>query len=95
MSGTSEETLSDISASHGDVREYLSGLPLRDVAAVLDNSCRYMSTKTEPALRPLTLWLLADYDTEEGRELLLEAVKYTVSGRNHNNSNKCRGPQVP
>uniref|UniRef100_A0A6A7FWQ9 UDP-glucose:glycoprotein glucosyltransferase 1-like isoform X2 n=2 Tax=Hirondellea gigas TaxID=1518452 RepID=A0A6A7FWQ9_9CRUS len=76
MSGTSSETISSLSAT-GDTKAALDDLQLRDLGAVLDNSCHYISTKVDPALRPLTVWLLADFDTEQGRDLLLEAVKYT------------------
>ena len=75
MSGTVDTVLSTRS---DDAQAYLNGLALRDVTAVLDNSCHYLSTKSEPALRPLTVFVLADFDTLEGRDLLLEAVKYTV-----------------
>lgn len=50
-----------------------------EMTAVVAQSCRYLAAKSEPGVRPLTVWLVADYDTDEGRALLLEAVKYLVS----------------
>ncbi|XP_018026730.1 UDP-glucose:glycoprotein glucosyltransferase 1 isoform X2 [Hyalella azteca] len=76
-SSTTTETLSHLSSTGAELKSTLDALPLRDVTGVLDNTCHYISTKTEPAVRPLTLWVIGDYDTPEGRDLLLEAVKYT------------------
>ena len=42
----------------------------------LGNSCHYITTKNEPAVRFLTSWIVADFDTFEGRALLLETIKY-------------------
>ena len=73
MTGESSLKLSAISV------EDFSDLKASEMTSILTNSFRYLSTKTEPAIRPLTVWIVADVDTEEGRMLLLEAVKYLVS----------------
>lgn len=38
-------------------------------------SLKYLSKKDEPALRPVTHWIVTDLDTPIGREFLYEAVK--------------------
>lgn len=73
MTGESDLKLSGISL------EDFSALKAPEMTSILANTFRYLSTKSEPAIRPLTVWLVADFDTEEGRTLLLEAVKYLVS----------------
>lgn len=70
MTGESDLKLSGISV------EDFSALKAPEMTSILANTFRYLSTKSEPAIRPLTMWLVADFDTEEGRALLLEAVKY-------------------
>ena len=50
-----------------------------EMTSLIDSSCRYITTKNENVYRPLTVWVLADFDTEGGRQLLHHAVKYVVS----------------
>lgn len=73
MTGESDLKLSGISV------EDFSALKAPEMTSILANTCRYLSTKSEPAIRPLTVWVVADFDTTEGRALLLDAVKYLVS----------------
>lgn len=73
MTGESSLKLSAISV------EDFSALKASEMTSIMTNSFRYLSTKSEPAIRPLTVWVVADFDTEEGRSLLLDAVKYLVS----------------
>lgn len=70
MTGESSLKLSGISV------EDFSALKASEMTSIMTNSFRYLSTKSEPAIRPLTVWVVADFDTEEGRGLLVDAVKY-------------------
>lgn len=73
MTGESNLRLSAVSV------EEFSALKATEMTSIMTNSFHYLSTKSEPAIRPLTVWIVADFDTEEGRELFLEAIKYLVS----------------
>lgn len=75
MTGESSLKLSGISL------EDFSALEAPEMTSILANTFRYLSTKSEKAIRPLTVWIVADFDTEEGRALLLDAVKYLVGFR--------------
>lgn len=70
LTGTSDKTLASMSV------EAFSALKAPVMTAILADSCHYITTKSEPAVRPVTVWVVGDFDTEEGRALLLEAVKY-------------------
>ncbi|XP_045120712.1 UDP-glucose:glycoprotein glucosyltransferase 1-like isoform X4 [Portunus trituberculatus] len=70
MTGESNLRLSAITL------EDFSALKATEMTSIMTNSFHYLSTKTEPAIRPLTVWIVADFDTEEGRGLLVEAIKY-------------------
>ncbi|XP_071549472.1 UDP-glucose:glycoprotein glucosyltransferase 1 isoform X4 [Panulirus ornatus] len=70
LTGTSDKLVSSISA------EDFSVLKAPEMTGIIADSCHYITTKSEPALRPLTVWIVGDFDTYEGRALLLEAVKY-------------------
>lgn len=70
LTGVSDTTLSDMTV------EQFRNLKTPEMTASLANSCHYITTKNEPTLRSLTAWVVGDFDTYEGRALLLEAVKY-------------------
>lgn len=72
-------TRSTTSKLHDTDPQSFSLLKAPEMTAVMAQSCRYLAAKSEPGVRPLTVWLVADYDTDEGQALLLEAVKYLVS----------------
>lgn len=74
LTGTSDKFVSRISA------EDFSVLKAPEMTGIIADSCHYITTKSDPAVRPLTVWIVGDFDTQEGRALLLEAVKYLVSG---------------
>ncbi|KAK4305525.1 hypothetical protein Pmani_022586 [Petrolisthes manimaculis] len=69
-------TRSTSSKFHDTDPQSFSLLKAPEMTAMVTQSCRYLTAKSEPGVRPLTIWLVGDYDTEEGRALLLEAVKY-------------------
>ncbi|KAG7169373.1 UDP-glucose:glycoprotein glucosyltransferase 1-like [Homarus americanus] len=70
LTDTSDKLLNGISV------EAFSTFKSPEMSAIIANSCHYITTKSEPAVRPLTVWVVGDFDTYEGRDLLLEAVKY-------------------
>ena len=59
--------------------EEFEKLLIPQMTAAISNECHYISTKAEYSLRPLTIWVAADFDSQQGRDMLLNAVKYTVS----------------
>lgn len=72
LTGSSEETLSSVPV------ESFAAQKAPEMTATLANSCRYITTKNDLILRPLTVWIVGDFDTYEGRAILLEGVKYLV-----------------
>lgn len=70
LTGSSSTTLL------GTSPKAFSLLKVPEMTAMVTRSSRYMTTKNDPAVRPITVWLVGDFDTEEGRALLLEGVKY-------------------
>ncbi|KAL7645301.1 UNVERIFIED_CONTAM: hypothetical protein RMT77_003687 [Armadillidium vulgare] len=54
-----------------------AALSIPQMTAVIANSCRYIAYKNDDTLRPLSVWVFADFETEQGRAVLLEAIKYT------------------
>lgn len=70
LTGTSGETLSSVPV------ESFATQKAPEMTATLANSCRYITTKNDHTLRPLTVWIVGDFDTYEGRAILLEGVKY-------------------
>ncbi|XP_045583681.2 UDP-glucose:glycoprotein glucosyltransferase 1 isoform X2 [Procambarus clarkii] len=70
LTGNTDKSKTSISV------EAFSALKAPEMTSVIANSCHYITTKSEPAMRPVTAWVVGDFDTYEGRALLLEAVKY-------------------
>jgi len=77
-SGTSEDTIETLRESSSSLEESLAQLSLKDLTALVDNSCHYISAKEE-AKKPkhLSTWVVGDFNTAEGRSLLQEALSYT------------------
>lgn len=54
-----------------------TSLSAAQMTSVIANSCHYIAAKNNDKVRPLSIWVVADYDTSEGRALLKNAVKYS------------------
>ncbi|XP_064106308.1 UDP-glucose:glycoprotein glucosyltransferase 1-like isoform X1 [Macrobrachium nipponense] len=70
LTGVVSSTMKELSV------DSFRNLKASEMTAAIANSCHYITTKNEPTLRFLTSWIVADFDTIEGRALLLEAIKY-------------------
>lgn len=56
-------------------------LSVKEQTAQVVHRLRYLTLKETAATHPLTLWLVADLDTAEGRNLVIEALGNMVRNK--------------
>ncbi|XP_078695179.1 UDP-glucose:glycoprotein glucosyltransferase 1-like [Branchiostoma floridae x Branchiostoma belcheri] len=56
-----------------------SRLSSNQMAATLANSMKYLTKKDEFVTRPVTMWVVCDMESTEGRQLLYDAIKHMKS----------------
>ncbi|XP_053315400.1 UDP-glucose:glycoprotein glucosyltransferase 1 isoform X2 [Spea bombifrons] len=59
-----------------------SVLDTDDKTAAIANSMNYLTKKDDSFVRPVTLWIVGDFDTPSGRQLLYDAIKHQKSSNN-------------
>ncbi|XP_041360300.1 UDP-glucose:glycoprotein glucosyltransferase 1-like [Gigantopelta aegis] len=52
-----------------------SHLPARDKTSVIAGNLKYLARKEEETLHPVTMWVVADLDSVEGRQHMYNAIK--------------------
>lgn len=70
----------DLTATVEGGHQDLTGLSSRQLLAVFADSINYVSSNTK-ALTPISLWLVADVTSTEGRQLLQNALDYIRNSR--------------
>ena len=53
-----------------------------EMTSALTGSLHYLVKKDEPALRPMTSFIVADLETPKGREIIYDAIKFLVCNVN-------------
>ncbi|XP_021577394.2 UDP-glucose:glycoprotein glucosyltransferase 1 isoform X2 [Ictidomys tridecemlineatus] len=59
-----------------------SALDSQGKTAALANSMNYLTKKDDSFIRPVTFWIVGDFDTPSGRQLLYDAIKHQKSSNN-------------
>ncbi|XP_043926163.1 UDP-glucose:glycoprotein glucosyltransferase 1 [Protopterus annectens] len=57
-------------------------LDTREKAVAVSNSMNYLTKKDESFVRPVTFWIVGDFDKPSGRQLLYNAVKHLKTSNN-------------
>ncbi|XP_038051139.1 UDP-glucose:glycoprotein glucosyltransferase 1-like isoform X2 [Patiria miniata] len=72
--------LLDLTAQPGDLPSLslsvFQGLSTDDKKAAIANTMKYLTKKDDTSLRPVSMWVVCDLETTEGRLLLSNALKY-------------------
>ncbi|XP_066089086.1 UDP-glucose:glycoprotein glucosyltransferase 1 isoform X2 [Saccopteryx bilineata] len=50
--------------------------------AAIANSMKYLTKKDDSFIRPVTFWIVGDFDSPSGRQLLYDAIKHQKSSNN-------------
>lgn len=74
--------LSDTNNYFIDDYARFSTLDLKEKNAAVANSMNYMTKKDDGYIRPVTYWVVADFDTASGRKLLYDAIRHMKSSNN-------------
>ncbi|XP_030838200.1 UDP-glucose:glycoprotein glucosyltransferase 1 isoform X1 [Strongylocentrotus purpuratus] len=61
-------------ASHGLTSSHLTGL--------VADSIKYLTKKDDDAVRPVSMWIVCDLETEEGRQVARDTVQYVKASNN-------------
>uniref|UniRef100_A0A8C2YDW3 UDP-glucose ceramide glucosyltransferase-like 1 n=1 Tax=Coturnix japonica TaxID=93934 RepID=A0A8C2YDW3_COTJA len=59
-----------------------STLDSKDKTAAVANSMTYLTKKDDSFVRPVTFWIVGDFDKPSGRQLLYDAIKHQKSSNN-------------
>uniref|UniRef100_A0A8B9N0D7 UDP-glucose:glycoprotein glucosyltransferase 1 n=1 Tax=Accipiter nisus TaxID=211598 RepID=A0A8B9N0D7_9AVES len=57
-------------------------LDSKDKTAAVANSMTYLTKKDDSFVRPVTFWIVGDFDKPSGRQLLYDAIKHQKSSNN-------------
>ncbi|XP_019359258.1 PREDICTED: UDP-glucose:glycoprotein glucosyltransferase 1 isoform X2 [Gavialis gangeticus] len=57
-------------------------LDSKDKTAAIANSMTYLTKKDDSFIRPVTFWIVGDFDKASGRQLLYDAIKHQKSSNN-------------
>uniref|UniRef100_A0A7M4FWC6 UDP-glucose ceramide glucosyltransferase-like 1 n=1 Tax=Crocodylus porosus TaxID=8502 RepID=A0A7M4FWC6_CROPO len=57
-------------------------LDSKDKTAAVANSMTYLTKKDDSFIRPVTFWIVGDFDKASGRQLLYDAIKHQKSSNN-------------
>uniref|UniRef100_A0A8C3MUE3 UDP-glucose ceramide glucosyltransferase-like 1 n=1 Tax=Geospiza parvula TaxID=87175 RepID=A0A8C3MUE3_GEOPR len=57
-------------------------LESKDKTAAVANSMTYLTKKDDSFVRPVTFWIVGDFDKPSGRQLLYDAIKHQKSSNN-------------
>ncbi|XP_025065410.1 UDP-glucose:glycoprotein glucosyltransferase 1 isoform X3 [Alligator sinensis] len=57
-------------------------LDSKDKTAAIANSMTYLTKKDDSFVRPVTFWIVGDFDKASGRQLLYDAIKHQKSSNN-------------
>lgn len=61
--------------------EAFGSLSAADMTGVVTSSLRYLAKQDEKSTRAITVWIVADLGTKEGRAVLYNAIKHLVGSR--------------
>ncbi|POI21600.1 hypothetical protein CIB84_014653, partial [Bambusicola thoracicus] len=59
-----------------------STLDSKDKTAAVANSMTYLTKRDDSFVRPVTFWIVGDFDKPSGRQLLYDAIKHQKSSNN-------------
>ncbi|XP_059506997.1 UDP-glucose:glycoprotein glucosyltransferase 1 isoform X2 [Stegostoma tigrinum] len=82
---SSERDYLDLSAEAKDgVDDYSHFVFLKseEKSAAVANNMQYLSKRDDKYIRPLTFWIVGDFDDSSGRQLLYESLKHLKSSNN-------------
>ncbi|KAK7904184.1 hypothetical protein WMY93_016791 [Mugilogobius chulae] len=74
--------LSDTNNYFIDDYARFSTLEVKEKNTAIANSMNYMTKKDDGFIRPVTYWVVADFDTPSGRKLLYDAIRHMKSSNN-------------
>lgn len=74
--------LSDTNNYFIDDYARFSTLDVKEKNTAVANSMNYMTKKDDGYIRPVTYWVVADFDTPSGRKLLYDAIRHMKSSNN-------------
>ncbi|XP_077476984.1 UDP-glucose:glycoprotein glucosyltransferase 1 [Stigmatopora argus] len=74
--------LSDSNNHFVDDYARFSTLGTREKSTAVANSINYMTKKDDGYIRPVTFWVVGDFDTPSGRSLLYDAIRHMKSSNN-------------
>ncbi|XP_023565444.1 UDP-glucose:glycoprotein glucosyltransferase 1 isoform X2 [Octodon degus] len=82
---TAEREYLDLTASNNffvDDYSRFSVLDSQGKTAAIANSMNYLTKKDDSFIRPVTFWIVGDFDSTSGRQLLYDAIKHQKSSNN-------------
>uniref|UniRef100_A0A8C2UXN0 UDP-glucose:glycoprotein glucosyltransferase 1 n=1 Tax=Chinchilla lanigera TaxID=34839 RepID=A0A8C2UXN0_CHILA len=82
---TAEREYLDLTASNNffvDDYARFSVLDSQGKTAAIANSMNYLTKKDDSFIRPVTFWIVGDFDSASGRQLLYDAIKHQKSSNN-------------
>ncbi|KAM7403318.1 hypothetical protein PAMA_003984 [Pampus argenteus] len=74
--------LSDTNNHFVDDYAYFSTLDTREKSTAVANSMNYMTKKDDSYIRPVTFWVVGDFDKPSGRQLLYDAIRHMKTSNN-------------
>nr|XP_051704720.1 UDP-glucose:glycoprotein glucosyltransferase 1 isoform X2 [Oryctolagus cuniculus] len=82
---TAQRVYLDLTASNNffvDDYARFTVLDSQGKSAAIANSMNYLTKKDESFIRPVTFWVVGDFDSSSGRQLLYDAIKHQKSSNN-------------
>ncbi|XP_062039255.1 UDP-glucose:glycoprotein glucosyltransferase 1 isoform X2 [Lepus europaeus] len=82
---TAQRVYLDLTASNNffvDDYARFTVLDSQGKSAAVANSMNYLTKKDESFIRPVTFWVVGDFDSSSGRQLLYDAIKHQKSSNN-------------
>ncbi|EDL99288.1 UDP-glucose ceramide glucosyltransferase-like 1, isoform CRA_c [Rattus norvegicus] len=82
---TAKREYLDLTASNNfyvDDFARFSALDSRGKTAAIANSMNYLTKKDDSFIRPVTFWIVGDFDSPSGRQLLYDAIKHQKTSNN-------------
>ncbi|XP_054652260.1 UDP-glucose:glycoprotein glucosyltransferase 1 isoform X2 [Dunckerocampus dactyliophorus] len=74
--------LSDTNNHFVDDYPRFSTLDMREKSTAVANSINYMTKKDDGYIRPVTFWVVGDFDKPSGRRLLYDAIRHMKTSNN-------------
>ncbi|KAM9841989.1 UDP-glucose:glycoprotein glucosyltransferase 1 [Aulostomus maculatus] len=74
--------LSDTNNYFVDDYARFSSLDTREKSTAVANSMNYMTKKDDGYIRPVTFWVVGDFDKPSGRQLLYDAIRHMKTSNN-------------